>query len=139
MRPSFPLLAFLLSLLAGAAHAEGSGIGLQTPSKNIGCQFFATDGRATLRCDILETSAAMPPRPADCEGEWGHSFEMEVKGTVARICAGDTIIDPSLPLLPYGEVWQAGGFTCRSDEAGLTCFNAVQHGFSLSRSTLKVF
>jgi hypothetical protein len=42
-------------------------------------------------------------------------------------------------VLAYGEVWQRGGFTCRSEQTGLTCFNAMQHGFSLSRAELTVF
>ncbi len=48
-------------------------------------------------------------------------------------------MDPSLPLLAYGEVWQRGGFTCRSEQTGLTCFNAMQRGFSLARSKQEVF
>ena len=132
------LSALALLALAATTHAQSGPIGFQSPSKNITCQFFTDDKQNALRCDIanMETS---PKRPADCELEWGHAFEMNSKGTADRICHGDTVIDKSLPVLAYGEVWQRGGFTCRSEQTGLICFNAMQHGFSLSRAEQKVF
>ncbi|WP_284267996.1 hypothetical protein [Bradyrhizobium iriomotense] len=39
-------------------------------------------------------------------------------------------MDATLPVT-HGEIWQRAGFTCRSEQTGLTCFNAMQHGFSL--------
>jgi hypothetical protein len=48
-------------------------------------------------------------------------------------------MDPSLPVLAYGEVWQRAGFTCRSEQTGLTCFNAMPHGFSLARASRRCF
>ena len=122
---------------AASAHAQDRPIGFQTPSNNIGCQLHSDNGQGALRCDIINTETR-PQRPASCELDWGHAFEMSAKGS-ARICAGDTIMDPSLPVLAYGEVWQRAGFRCRSDQTGLTCFNAVQHGFSLARAEQKVF
>jgi hypothetical protein len=47
-------------------------------------------------------------------------------------------MDPSLPVPAYGEVWQRAGFTCRSEPTGLTCFNAMQRGFSLARAKHEV-
>lgn len=64
---------------------------------------------------------------------------MSAKGAAGRICAGDTVMGPSLPVLAYGEVWQRAGFTCRSEQTGLTCFNAMQRGFSLARAKQEVF
>ncbi|MGX1317275.1 hypothetical protein AB7M17_000728 [Bradyrhizobium sp. USDA 377] len=133
-----------LALLAAAsvAHAQDRPIGFLTPSKNIVCQFFTDSGqgndKGVLRCDIMNMDAR-PRRPADCELDYGHAFEMSAKGSAGRICAGDTVMDASLPVLAYGEVWQRGGFTCRSEQTGLTCFNAMQHGFSLARAEQRVF
>lgn len=132
------VLSIVLVVAATAACAQDRLIGFHTPSKNIACQFYDLDGTATLRCDIMEIAAELR-RPADCEEEWGHSFEVSVRGSADRVCAGDTVNDPSLPVLGYGEVWQHAGFTCRSDETGLICFNAMQHGFSLSRATQRMF
>jgi len=61
------------------------------------------------------------------------------KGTAARICHGDTVMDKSLPVLDYGELWQRGGFTCKSEQTGITCFNADRRGFSLARAKQEVF
>jgi hypothetical protein len=132
-------LAFGLCLLAAdAAHAQDRPIGFLTPSKNIACQFYVDNGQGVLRCDIMAMDAR-PRRPADCELDYGHAFEMSAKGAAGRICAGDTVMDASLPVLAYGEVWQRGGFTCRSEQIGLTCFNAMQRGFSLARAKQEVF
>ncbi|MCK1363405.1 hypothetical protein IVB47_02830 [Bradyrhizobium sp. 62] len=136
-------VALGLSLLAASlVRAQDRPTGFQTPSKNIACQFFIDNGQrndqGVLRCDIMNLETR-PRRPADCELEWGNAFEMSAKGAAGRICAGDTIMDPSLPVLAYGEVWQRAGFTCRSEPTGLTCFNAMQRGFSLARVKQEVF
>lgn len=132
------LLSLILLATATPAHAQDRPIGFLTPSKNIACQFFSDNGQGVLRCDIMSMDAR-PHRPADCELDWGHAFEMSAKGAAGRICAGDTVMDTSLPVLAYGEVWQRGGFTCRSEQTGLTCFNAMQRGFSLARGKQEVF
>jgi hypothetical protein len=126
-------------LLSGVSHAQERLIGLQTPSGNIHCQVFAYDRQTSLRCDIGQI-ATHPQRPADCELEWGDAFEVSVRGDNAqRICHGDTVRDKSLPVLGYGEIWQRSGFTCTSDQAGLTCFNADRHGFALSKAKQNIF
>ncbi|MHB0773168.1 DUF6636 domain-containing protein [Bradyrhizobium sp. 5.13L] len=138
MRPLTPIALGLALLSANVAQAQDRPIGFQTPSKNIACQFFTDNGQGVLRCDIMSMESR-PRRPADCELDWGHAFEMSAKGAAGRICAGDTVMDPSLPVLAYGEVWQRGSFTCRSEQTGLTCFNAMQRGFSLARRNQEVF
>ena len=138
MRPQ-PMLLFLSLITASSiAHAQSGPAGFQSPSKNIACQFFDYDKQNVLRCDIsaMETK---PRRPADCELDYGGAFEMNAKGPAARICHGDTVMDKSLPVLGYGEVWQRGGFTCKSEPTGITCFNADRRGFSLARARQDVF
>ena len=139
--PRALILVALFAVTTGL-HAQDRPTGFLTPSKNIACQFFTDNGQANdkglLRCDIMSMEAR-PRRPADCELDYGHAFEMSAKGTAGRICAGDTVMDASLPVLAYGEVWQRGGFTCRSEQTGLTCFNAMQRGFSLARGKQEVF
>jgi len=129
---------FALGLVVTGAHAEDKPVGFLTPSKNIVCQFYTDNGQSVLRCDIMSMDAR-PRRPADCDLDYGHAFAMNAKSAAARICAGDTVMDASLPVLAYGEIWQRAGFTCRSEQTGLTCFNAMQHGFSLARAEQKVF
>lgn len=132
------VLALLLLTPAATAHAQTAPAGFQSPSKNIACQYFDYDKQNVLRCDIsaMETK---PRRPADCELDYGGAFEMNAKGPAARICHGDTVMDGSLPVLGYGEIWQRGGFTCKSEQAGVTCFNADRRGFSLARAKQDLF
>jgi hypothetical protein len=132
------LLTLSLLTFAASAHAQSGPIGFQSPSKNITCQYFDYDKQNILRCDIAAMDTK-PRRPADCELDYGGAFEMNAKGPAARICHGDTVMDPRLPVLGYGEVWQRGGFTCTSEQAGVTCFNAERRGFSLSRAKQDIF
>ena len=138
MRLSQNILALSLLILAGAANAQSDAAGFQSPSKNIACQYFDYDRQNTLRCDIMEATVTAR-RPTDCDLEWGKAFEMRSKGNAARLCYGDTVMEPRMPVLAYGEVWQRGGFTCTSEQTGVTCFNADRHGFSLSRAKQDVF
>jgi hypothetical protein len=132
------LLTLFLLILAATAHAQSDPTGFQSPSKNIACQYFDDDKQNILRCDIAATETK-PRRPADCDLDYGGAFEMNAKGNAARLCHGDTVMDQSLPVLGYGEVWQRGGFTCKSEQSGITCFNADRRGFSLARAKQEVF
>jgi hypothetical protein len=138
-RLAFASLTLILSL-AGActAHAQDTQ-GFQSPSKNIACIYFEYDGHKALRCDIGDMEARIPPKPASCDLEWGHSFEVQSTGRADRSCTGDTQIGQPLAILPYGEVWQKSGITCKSEQTGVTCFNADRSGFSLSRARQEVF
>jgi hypothetical protein len=132
------LLALSLLPLATTALAQSSVTGFRSPSNNIACQYFDYDRQITLRCDIMEATVTAR-RPADCDLEYGKAFEMRAKGSAIRLCYGDTIMDKALPPLAYGEVWQRGGFTCTSEQTGVTCFNTDRRGFSLSRAKQEVF
>jgi uncharacterized protein DUF6636 len=132
------LFALSLLTIAGPAHTQTGPAGFQSPSKNIACQYFDYDKQNTLRCDIMEATVTAR-RPANCDLEWGKAFEMGSKGNAERLCYGDTVMGKALPVLAYGEVWQRGGFTCKSEQMGVTCFNADRRGFSLARSKQEVF
>jgi hypothetical protein len=129
----------LLSLIAsGTASAQSGSVGFVSPSKNIACAYFDYDNQNTLRCDIMEATVTAR-RPADCDLEWGKAFEMRSKGGAMRLCYGDTVMDPKMPVLAYGDVWQRGGFTCKSEQSGVTCFNADRRGFSIARAKQELF
>jgi hypothetical protein len=131
--PGVSRILFLVSLLvASLAHADPPS-GFLTPSRNIACQAFTLDdGGAELRCDLKETQAKPPPRPKDCELDWGDSVGMSARGTAQWVCHGDTVFD-DLPVLEYGRIWTARGFTCTSDKSGLSCTNLDGHGWKLSK------
>ena len=131
-RLALTFLALSLSFSSAAVRAQDI-MGFQSPSKNVVCIYFEYDKQKALRCDIGEMDTPVPPKPKDCELAWGHSFQLESKSTAGRSCAGDTQMGQPLKVLPYGEVWQRSGITCKSEQSGITCFNADRRGFSLSR------
>lgn len=119
-----------------SATSQGAPRGFKSPSNNIHCQYF--DGE--LRCDIAQVSSAIPPKPRDCELDWGQAFAVTANSRSGqRLCHGDTALDDSLPTLPYGSSWRQGGITCTSEQSGVTCANALGHGFSLSRGSQRLF
>lgn len=120
-----------------AAQEQPSGF--RSPSSNIHCQAFKVDDGHVLRCDIAATSNKPPPKPKDCELDWGSAFEMTDTSKAERLCHGDTAMDNTLPQLPYGASWQRHGFTCKSEQAGMTCTNPKGHGFELSRARQRLF
>ena len=146
-KKSSRLLVAVTLLAAGRAEAQqdssdqDNGLpGFRTPSDNIHCMLDNLEATAIkVRCDIREIDRT-PPRPSSCDGDYGHAFAIAANGEQGeRWCVGDTTYDPSHPVLEYGRIWQMKGFTCRSDQTGLTCFNSKQHGFMLSRAVQKVF
>jgi hypothetical protein len=110
-------------------------VGFKTPSSTVHCVLEDT----WLRCDMKEVSGPTPARPPGCYLDWGDAFVIEPLNSGYRLCHGDTVADDALSILPYGSTWSHGGFTCRSEPTVLICTNAVGHGFSLSRTSQKVF
>ena len=113
-------------------------VGFRTPSNNIHCQLSESD--SYLRCDMKELSNALPPKPRDCDLDWGSTFGLAGDGEPGRrLCAGDTVADDALPVLGYGSSWDRAGYKCKSEQSGLTCVNASGHGFRLSKSRQELF
>jgi len=111
----------------------------RTPSGNIAC--IVSDEGA--RCDIAKRDWNAP-RPAGCPAgmDFGQgltvSDEGDGPGTV--VCAGDTTLDPSAPVLAYGESTSVGDFTCTSEEDGVTCRDdGDNRGFFISKQTYELF
>ena len=108
----------------------------KTPSRNIGCVLLG--GQA--RCDIRRRDWSLPPRPAGCDLDWGQGLLVGGSGPGRVVCAGDTALDPTAPLLAYGTVSRYGAFDCTSRTAGITCRNrATGHGFFLARDRYRLF
>jgi hypothetical protein len=133
--------ALLFVVLATPAAAQLDGF--KTPSNNIFCIVeppFEAGQVSDVRCDIMQMQGRAPRPPRDCEFSWGNAFSISENGNSAeRVCHGDTTRNDELMVLPYGAEWQHGAFTCRSELSGVTCRNARQHGFTLSRSSQKLF
>ena len=105
------------------------------PSKNIGC-FVSAE---SARCDIAQKAWKAPPRPADCDLDWGNGISVGADGKATITCAGDTVLGGS-HTLPYGEAVRVGDFLCASAATGVRCANeASGHGFTLSRQAYDLF
>jgi hypothetical protein len=92
-----------------------------------------------VRCDIRQTSSRLPAPPRNCPLSWGDAFVLDPTGPGRLFCHGDTVFDPSAPVIAYGTQWRPYGFICTSQTTGLTCVNRGGHGFSIARAVQKVF
>lgn len=127
------LFAAILTL--GGASAAAAQEGFQSPTGNIMCAFFDD----TVRCDVMRMSNNPPPRPADCDLDWGQAFEVSANARRGyRLCYGDTVAG-NYRKLGYGKSITRAGITCASSQAGVTCTNGRGAGFSVSRGKQRVF
>ena len=144
MRAARVLALILLAAVAAALLAPGLASGAElkrfiTPSRNIGCFGDATG----VRCDIGDTSAKPPKRPANCRLDWGSAYEVNRTGRGHGLCVGDTALpapNEKAPVLKYGHTIRLGKkLTCTSRRTGLTCRNGGGHGFTLSKTVIRLF
>lgn len=121
-------------LCAAPAGAEGF-VGFNSPSANVGCVMDAD----YVRCDIAERDWAPPPRPADCEFDYGQGIGLAAGEPAAFVCAGDTTLGRS-EVLDYGQSMTRGDLRCDSAESGITCLDRnTGHGFAISRQVYQLF
>ena len=109
--------------------------GFVAPSGNLSCMIDAD----WARCDIIDRDWTPPPRPADCEFDYGQGISLGPGEQAQFVCAGDTAFGAD-EVLPYGESLMAGVLRCESAESGITCRDVqTGHGFSLSREAYRLF
>ena len=139
------LIISSLAALGATVRAQSfTDIGeFKSPSGNIFCiatrDNFYGKTTVSLSCELDESSAKLPPKPSDCELDWGKRFYVETLGKAIRGCHGDSIKNPTFPVLPYGEVWQVGGFRCDMTKLRLRCVNLERHGFELAKARQVLF
>lgn len=116
------------------AHAEDP-VGFVSPSGNIGCYVDAD----YVRCDIADRGWAPPPRPADCEFDYGQGIAFGAGEAPAFVCAGDTTLWAGEPL-GFGQSVTVGTMSCTSLESGITCRDMGSGtGFTISRQAYELF
>jgi hypothetical protein len=138
-RMRFAVLSALMlcAMLPPAVAQEVNGF--RSPSGNIHCQFSGGDD-PTIRCDLREMSNRPPPRPADCDLDWGKAFEISANAAGGiRLCYGDTVQDAGLPVLPYGRTFSRERILCTSTEQGVECRNSKGYGFLIARASQRLF
>lgn len=119
---------------AAPAGAEGF-VDFTSPSGNVSCVLDVD----YVRCDIAERDWTPPPRPADCEFDYGQGVALVPGGPAEFVCAGDTTLGGSNPLA-YGQSITRGDLRCESAQTGITCLDRTTgHGFALSRQVYQLF
>ncbi|HWI22147.1 MAG TPA: DUF6636 domain-containing protein [Baekduia sp.] len=107
----------------------------RSPSGNIAC--IGID--AEVRCDVRAKTWSPPPRPADCQLDYGQGLSITAGDEPRIVCAGDTTLNPNAPVLAYGEANKTGLITCKSAQAGITCIDdETGRGFFISRDSYKL-
>jgi hypothetical protein len=133
LRRSLALSLCALGLLAVPAEA---GLTLfHSPSGNIGCAL----GGFGARCDVADHTWIAPPKPTNCDVDWGGGVVVDKKGKAGWVCAGDTTLHQG-NALTYGQSASQGRFKCTSKPNGMRCINKrSKHGFFVSRDTVRLF
>jgi hypothetical protein len=112
------------------------GARFASPTRNISCAMISDQ----VRCDLVQTTWTLPPKPADCRGAYGAGAVLGGSTAGELSCVTDTIADPALPVLPYGQGVRFAGVVCVSSETGMRCQNtATGHGFRVARASYDLF
>lgn len=121
-------------------EARSALVGFRSPSGNLHCVLVRDPDGSSARCDASGRTWQPPPRPADCDLDWGSGVSVGSTGEATVVCAGDTVVDPGAAVLPYGGSQGLGDITCLSLETGVRCTSATSgRGFELSRGAYRLF
>ena len=143
------LLVTLVSALAaaGVAGAVTTLPGFRSPSGNISCLLVPGPPR-NVQCQIAHAAYAKTLQarclgPAKNGVDW-RGFTLTASKAATIVCSGGilyspTAYRPSYVVLPYGESWRQGVFTCVSRIAGVTCTSRAGHGVFVSRQSWRVW
>src|SRR4051812_18066969 len=64
------------------------------------------------RCALREHTWVAPPKPKWCDVDWGDGVVVSRHGPGNYVCAGDTVANPSAPILGLGGTITLGHYTC---------------------------
>lgn len=110
----------------------------QSPSGNIRCTMFDSDGRNTVRCEVAEHGWEAPPRSPECQLNWGDRVELTEDSPAVFSCYGQNLPDPQATL-DYGKIAHFGSISCTSETTGIMCLdNDTGHFFNVSRDAYQV-
>ncbi|MCV7040785.1 hypothetical protein BST36_04670 [Mycolicibacterium moriokaense] len=109
--------------------------GFISPTGNVSCAIAVN----LARCDIIDRDWSPPPRPADCEFDYGQGISIAPGEPATFVCAGDTTFGAE-EVLPYGKAITAGALRCESAESRITCRDVqTGNGFTISRQAYQIF
>ncbi|MDP9638973.1 hypothetical protein J2W18_003907 [Rhodococcus cercidiphylli] len=114
----------------------GSQYFFQSPSGNVFCGFNSSNAPGTIvGCQVRYSVPGNTGR--ECLNTENNTYGVKINqdGTVEQICTNQGIFvgGPERPrVLEYGQIIGVTGTFCRSDEAGITCYDG-DRGFMISR------
>jgi hypothetical protein len=107
-----------------------------SPTGNIICSISDVGAR----CDVVERSWALPPRPPGCTAAYGTGAVLQPGRPAQLSCTGDALAAAGPGVLDYGRAVRYAGMTCTSRETGVRCEDAgSDHGFDVARATYRLF
>jgi Family of unknown function (DUF6636) len=110
----------------------------RSPSGNINCTMFMSDGQGVARCEVVDHAWVAPPVSADCHLNWGDRFELAEGSAAAFNCYGQDF-PTSEQTLAYGQTRSLGSITCASEYTGMTCSDgSTGHYFRISRDSYQL-
>jgi hypothetical protein len=118
----------------GAASPSGSPaevVAFASPTRNIGCTITPEAANCKIAQYMYET-----PSLEDCTGNAGNEIEVTAEGAHWVCRTGSPPPPPSadVPDLDWGDSIAVYGFTCTSENDGVTCtHDETDHTFSLAR------
>jgi hypothetical protein len=138
MRRVLPLsLLLTIAVLSCASSASAQTVFFRTAANNVACAASGPE----IRCDLRESTAPLPVKPASCEFDYGLFFRISTtarKGV--RICAGDTVLGSSEGTLFPGRTQRYRSMRCTAQgRTGMRCVNRRGHGFSISPARQRLF
>jgi hypothetical protein len=94
-----------------------------------------------VRCDVKKPKWEAPPKPADCDLDWGQGVAVSRHGNADFVCAGDTTLDNGHDVLEAGVNIKRGRFKCKAkSDSKIRCLNTrTRDGFGVSRSEVNLF
>jgi hypothetical protein len=101
----------------------------------IGCSLAG----GTAWCDIGSRTWTPPAKPSSCNVAWGQGLSVGPSGAARFVCAGDTALDPSGPVVRNGQDDAVGSVTCQVRNVGVACFDRAGEGFFIARTGYTVF
>ena len=86
------------------------------------------------RCDLHGAATmSFPKRPADCDLDWGHAFEVGATGEAHPPALAIRSLIPRDLCSITAKASRRAAIACTSAKTGMTCINREGHGFTRPR------
>jgi hypothetical protein len=141
------LLVSVVATVSATASSAASQVHFKSPSGNINCYVFSTQG-GFADCIVRQADwPSLPRKPKTCDLDWAPTEVALGKTTVSRgQCRGDVgprcdVGGDRCSVLAYGHRVEVGTIRCSSAANGITCrrTTGTRAGFRIAREGVVVF